>query len=77
MVGQMDVRNDSQITVEQAFASFPGAASVFLASRTGCVGCPLARFCTLEDVARVYELPLQDLLGKLRETHQSSPEENV
>jgi hybrid cluster-associated redox disulfide protein len=73
----MDARNDSQMTVEKAFASFPGAAGVFLAFRTGCVGCPLARFCTLEDVARVYELPLQDLLGKLRGTLQPSPKENV
>lgn len=65
------------MTVEKAFASFPGAASVFLAFRTGCVGCRLARFCTLADVARVYELPLRDLLGKLRESLQSSPKENV
>lgn len=77
MVGHMDPCDSSKMTVEQAFASFPGAAGVFLASRTGCVGCFLARFCTLEDVARVYELPLQDLLGKLRETLQPSPKENV
>lgn len=77
MVGHMDPCDSSKMTVEQAFASFPGAAGVFLASRTGCVGCFLARFCTLEDVARVYELPLQDLLEKLRETLQPSPKENV
>lgn len=77
MVGQMDARSDSQMTVEEAFARFPGAAGVFLALRTGCVGCRLARFCTLADVARVYELPLQDLLGKLQATLQISFKENV
>lgn len=77
MVGQMDARNEAQMTVEKALARFPGAAGVFLAFRTSCVGCPLARFCTLEDVARVYELPLRDLLGKLRESLQTSPKENV
>lgn len=73
----MDTRDDFQMTVEETFARFPGAAGVFLAFRTGCVGCRLARFCTLADVARVYELPLQDLLGKLRETLHPSPKENV
>ena len=79
MVGQVDTGNPprAQMTVDQVLASFPGAANTFLALRTGCVGCHLVRFCTLEDVAREYKLPLQDLLDKLQESLQLSPKENV
>lgn len=79
MVRQMDARNptQSQMTVAEAFASFQGAANVFLVLRTDCVGCYLERFCTLEDVAREYKLPLQNLLDKLRESEQLFPKENV
>jgi hybrid cluster-associated redox disulfide protein len=77
MVGQMDATNipQSQMTVEKLLADFPQTAGAFIALRTSCVGCHLARFCTLEDVARVYELPLHDLLGKLREPIQLSQKE--
>lgn len=65
----------SQMTVEKVLADFPQTAGAFMALRTSCVGCHLARFCTLEDVAREYKLPLDDLLAKLRETIQSSQKE--
>jgi hypothetical protein len=38
---------------------------VFIARRTACVGCYLASFCTLEDVAKTYGFSLDEFLGEL------------
>jgi hybrid cluster-associated redox disulfide protein len=62
----MDASINTNLTVNELLAAHPQTARVFLALRTSCVGCPLARFCTLEDVARDYELPIQELLDKLQ-----------
>jgi hybrid cluster-associated redox disulfide protein len=61
----MDASINAKSTVNELLAAHPQAAMVFLALRTSCVGCYLARFCMLEDVARTYELPMQDLLERL------------
>lgn len=76
---QVDTLNalQAQMTVHKTLADFPGTANVFLALRTGCVGCHLARFCTLEDVARVYDVPLRDLLEGLQVSIQYPKKENV
>lgn len=44
----------------------PQVQGVFVAHRTACVGCSLARFCSLRDVAVTYELSLEDLLQELK-----------
>lgn len=61
----MDASINAKSTVNELLATHPQTAAVFLALRTSCVGCHLARFCMLEDVARVYELPVHDLLDQL------------
>jgi hybrid cluster-associated redox disulfide protein len=61
----MDASISAKSTVNELLAAHPQTAMVFLALRTSCVGCYLARFCTLEDVARTYELTVQDLLERL------------
>ncbi len=50
-----------------------GAANVFIKYRTSCVGCPLARFCTLADVARTYGLPIDSLLADLEQAALADP----
>lgn len=67
----------AQTTVDEALASLPGALGVFQALQTGCVGCFLARFCSLTYVAQVYGLDLQDFLDKLRTSNQSFFKESV
>jgi hybrid cluster-associated redox disulfide protein len=52
-------------TVEAVFKTLPGTSHVFIKYKLGCVGCYLARFCTLEEVAKVYELDLELFLNKL------------
>lgn len=55
-------------TVARVLKTYPQLAGVFLALKTDCVGCHLNRFCTLQDVAASYGLPLGILLQKLQET---------
>jgi hybrid cluster-associated redox disulfide protein len=62
-------------TVAEVLESYPQTAAAFLALKTNCAGCHLARFCTLEDVARTYELAPHDLIDTLQETAQSSQKE--
>lgn len=67
MVVQVDTSQipNEQTTVEKVLAGFPLTVSAFQALRTSCVGCRMARFCTIADVARVYRLPLRELLDRL------------
>jgi len=41
---------------------------VFMRHRTACVGCSLARFCSLRDVAATYGLGLEGLIQELQES---------
>lgn len=63
---------DANWTAKQVMQTYPRTMSVFLALKTDCVGCYLERFCTLDEVAISYKLPLEDLLDKLRESIQNS-----
>jgi hybrid cluster-associated redox disulfide protein len=64
----MEATLDSTWTVEQVMKVHPNAVAVFLALKTNCVGCLLGKFCRLEDVANVYEIPLEVLLTRLCES---------
>ncbi len=68
----METTLDATWTAEQMMQTYPQTVSVFLALKTDCVGCHLERFCTLEEVAASYELRLEVLLEKLRESIQIS-----
>jgi len=70
----MDTSISPKVTVDQLLAARPQTAMIFLALRTSCVGCQLARFCALEDVARVYELPLQEFMERIETTYSSQRE---
>lgn len=54
-------------TIEQVLESYPQAADIFIRLKADCVGCRLDRFCTLEEVARDYDLVLDDFLASLQE----------
>ncbi|MDR5709752.1 MAG: DUF1858 domain-containing protein [Armatimonadota bacterium] len=59
------VRKDE--TVEAFLRLRPQAVRVFLRHRMACPGCDLAPFETLEEVARIYRLPLETFLRELAE----------
>lgn len=54
-----------QQTVQEVLSRHPSTRKAFQALRTQCVGCTLARFCTLKDVAEAYKIPPQLLLDEL------------
>lgn len=66
---------NTQWTVADVLTAFPQSAAAFIALRTDCVGCHLDRFCTLEEVAAVYEIPLEQLLARLHDAIQIPKEE--
>ena len=56
------------LTVDRLFANWPQTTVVFLRRRFACIGCLMAPFDTLEDVARNYQVDLGDLLSELSTT---------
>ena len=53
-------------TVAEALAVDPACARVFLAHGMACVGCPMARFETIEEAARSYGLEPAALAAALQ-----------
>ena len=58
----------AETNVDDLVAHFPMAARVFIRRRMGCVGCEIAPFESLADVARTYRQPLNDFLDEIRST---------
>jgi len=56
---------DLHQTVQEALREHPSVWQAFHKLKTGCVGCPLDRFCTLKDVADAYEIDPRLLLDEL------------
>lgn len=58
----------ADMTVEYILENWPETAPVFNQDlKTACVGCPIAPFDTLEDVARIYEMDLNHILSLMQE----------
>jgi hybrid cluster-associated redox disulfide protein len=55
------------MTVAEILEKWPGTVSVFQAYKTACVGCTMAEFDTMVDVARSYELELTELMAALHD----------
>jgi hybrid cluster-associated redox disulfide protein len=56
---------DLNLTVEEALASQPGLARVFVRHHMICVGCYIARFHTLQEVALMYHLDPEQLITEV------------
>jgi len=67
-----------QMTVEDVLQKWPGMYSVFMKKGMKCIGCFLQRFCTLQDVAETYRIPLQQLIGEMEKLYKgASHEKNI
>lgn len=55
----------SNMTVAEVLEQWPETVSVFQDYKTACVGCSMAPFDTMADVAREYNLELSEILGAL------------
>lgn len=65
----------SDMTVEYVLAKWPETAAVFNHDlKTACVGCPIAPFDTLGDVARIYELNISKILTLLQNASEQPKE---
>ena len=58
------------LTVERLFVQWPQTIPVFLSHRFGCIGCLMAPFDTVHDVARNYQVDVAELLAELSEAIQ-------
>jgi len=54
------------LTVAELFRQWPQSPKVFLRHRFACIGCLMAPFDTLTDVARNYQVDLDELRKELR-----------
>ena len=57
---------DSKMTVSELMRVHPSAMDVFIKRKMLCVGCPTESFHTLEDVAHLYGVALEQLLRELQ-----------
>ena len=57
---------DFKMPVSELLTHHPSSISVFLRRKMLCVGCPTESFHTLEDVACIYGIELEQLLEELR-----------
>ena len=62
------------LTVAEALKKDPHVLKVFIRNKTACVGCYLASFCTLRDVATTYGLDLDRFLTQLGQAIPSNPQ---
>lgn len=64
----MEPKQISQrLTVSEILQVFPEAKQVFLEKKTLCIGCYMARFCNLRDVAQVYSLDIETLVHEIQQ----------
>ena len=66
-------------TVSEILQKYPEARQVFIERKTLCLGCYMARFCNLKDVAQAYSLEIETLVHEIQKaavnkTNQNSKE---
>ena len=59
---------EADLTVAEVLARWPQTIPVFIHHRMACVGCTIAHFETLTEVADIYRLELDAFLQELRQT---------
>lgn len=66
---------EADLIVADVLARWPQTISVFMRHRMACVGCPIAPFETLAEVAAIYDLNLDCFLDELEQViHQTEVE---
>ena len=64
---------EAEMTVSDVLTRWPQTAAVFQQFKTACVGCGMAPFDTLADVADIYQFDLSPFLETLRQTATAKP----
>ena len=64
----MEPQSISQsFTVSEILQKYPETSRVFIEEKTACIGCYMARFCNLKDVARVYGLETETFIREMQQ----------
>jgi hypothetical protein len=63
----------SKLRVADLLDAFPRAVAFFYSHKTACIGCYLARFCSLEDVIEAYRIDRGSSLSELATLLESQP----
>jgi len=58
----------AELRVDDVMQLWPTTMRALLRRRMACVGCHVAPFHTVQDVARAYHVPVEMLLRELRES---------
>ncbi len=64
----------ADLTVAEVMDCWPQTIPVFFRYRMACIGCPIAPFETLAEVAAIYGLNLNRFLSELQQTIQQAEE---
>jgi len=62
----------AKLTVAIVLQQHAHLRRIFIHNKTACVGCYMARFCTLQDVAAAYDLELDNFIEQLERAVQSN-----
>jgi hybrid cluster-associated redox disulfide protein len=60
-----EARPTAEMAISDILEEWPETAAVFQQLQTACVGCAMAPFDTVADVARIYRLDLPQFLNTL------------
>jgi hybrid cluster-associated redox disulfide protein len=63
-------------TVSEILQKHPRTSQVFLEKKTFCLGCYMARFCNLKDVAQVYSLETETLVDEIQQVAVNQSNQN-
>lgn len=55
----------ADMTVAEILERWPETVAVFQRKKTACVGCAMAPFDTMADVARIYDIELSEIMDAL------------
>ena len=62
----------SDMTVADVLEQWPETVPVFQELKLACVGCVMAPFDTMADIADIYKMDLQEIMSALRQAIKSA-----
>ena len=65
----------AEMSVQAILRHWPQTAVIFNRYASACIGCAIAPFCTLSDVAKIYDLSLETFTAELKKVIENSEAE--
>jgi hybrid cluster-associated redox disulfide protein len=64
----------AELSVADLLARWPQTVQWFLSHQMSCVGCNMATFDSLQEVAANYRIPIEEFLSDLRKVIEAQPD---